>query len=660
MPGRIGCVWVARSVLVIALLSVAPISISNIFTAVQEHRAPTMFSIAEAATTVTFEVTDNPGNWFDCSGSISGCVVLGAEKSLAVIGPGDTVKFKSAGLANTLHTAVSLIYPTVATGPGKPMPFDVDLTVPSDISVPTEFSVTLNDYGLYVFYCDIHPYMFAAVIVDDPSTPELDLGKTIDLINGITKLPTASDLALRLVRTFFIATNPSNWQVYSKTTSVSWNPTYPPVPVLAYDKNGNPVSVPDLNTFLHGYFHEPKTLSTATPPSASGVGEVWVDAQFEKTAGKTKPGTATAVDATSWQVTRKVALPSINMNNPHNMWTDRHQKLIYQTQWFDNKFTVFDRKTGALVRNMVVGEAPAHVMTRTNTDQVHVSLNGEGCVVELTPLATHIQRCIPMQGPGEPETHPHGHWMSADGNLMVTPNPDTDDSTLYNFPHNRILAKNHTGAFPIATSMMPDSSKYYVSNFLDSTISVMKIPTGVKIKDINLLENYDLNDGPTGGWGVGALPIQLPVSPNGKYLLNADTLTANIIIVDTDTDTVVKTLPCDAGCHGLQFGAKQGGGYYAYVASKFSNELIVVDPDPNNDGNPSDAIIAGRVLLTTDNASAGFKMDDTAVTAYAGMGGQGVLPIPVVYNGWVQNLPHEWKATLTSEQQDPLRFRDED
>ncbi|MDE2059906.1 MAG: copper oxidase [candidate division NC10 bacterium] len=618
--------------------------------------APKVFNIAEAATTVTFEVTDNPGNWFDCTGS-PGCVpesIAGTgEKSLALLSQGDTVKFKSHGQANTLHTAVSLIWPTGAAA----MPFDADLTVPSDFLHPVEFSVTLTTPGLYVFYCDIHPYMFAAVIVDDPSTSGLDLGKTIDLINGITGLPTASDLALRLVRTFFIATNPSNWQFYSKTTSVSWNPTYPPVGVLVFDKDGNPVSVSDLNAALHGYFHEPKTLAQAIPPSTAGVGEVWVDAQFEKTANKSKPGTATAVDATSWQVTRKVALPSINMNNPHNMWTDRHQTLIYQTQWFDNKLTVFDRQTGQMVRNMVVGQAPAHVMTRVNTDQVHVSLNGEDAVLELAPLATYIQRRIPMQGPGEAPTHPHGHWMSADGNLMVTPNADTDDSTLYNFPQRRIEAKSHTGAFPIATGMMPDSSKYYVSNFLDSTLSVLNInlpgkAPGEKIKDINLLANYNPITGPIGG-PVGALPIQTPVSPDGKYLLNANTLTANIIIVDTATDTVVASLPCDAGCHGIQFGAKQGGGYYAYVASKFSNELIVVDPDPNNDGNPSDAKIVGRVLLTTDNASAGFKMDDTAVTDYAGMGGQGVLPIPVVYNGWVQNLPHEWKVKLTKEQQDP-------
>jgi hypothetical protein len=104
-------------------------------------------------------------------------------------------------------------------------------------------------------------------------------------------------------------------------------------------------------------------------------------------------------------------------------------------------------------------------------------------------------------------------------------------------------------------------------------------------------------------------------------------------------------LPCDAGCHGVQFGAKSGGGYYAYVSSKFSNRMIVVEPR-----NGSDAAIVGSVLLTATGTTA----IDGTVSAYAGMGGQGVLPIPLVYNGWVQNLPEEWTDKLTTQQKNPF------
>ena len=44
-------------------------------------------------------------------------------------------------------------------------------------------------------------------------------------------------------------------------------------------------------------------------------------------------------------MTKKVALPQVNMNNPHNMWTDKDQTVIYQTEWFNNKLDVFDRET---------------------------------------------------------------------------------------------------------------------------------------------------------------------------------------------------------------------------------------------------------------------------------------------------------------------------
>jgi hypothetical protein len=78
--------------------------------------------------------------------------------------------------------------------------------------------------------------------------------------------------------------------------------------------------------------------------------------------------------------------------------------------------------------------------------------------------------------------------------------------------------------------------------------------------------------------------------------------------------------------------------------------MIVVDGDPNNDGDPSDAMIVGRVALI---ASPETQMDDT-IAGLAGTGGQGVLPVPIIYNGWVQNLPDAWKGGLTEEQRNPI------
>lgn len=659
--------------------------------------------MAHDTTGVTFQVTDNPGGWFECTASTStsfGCVhqALGSDsttgRSLAIIRKGESITFQShashhGSTANTIHTVVSLIYPTPASAPPAgftAMPFDTDLNVGAR-SAP----IIPNELGLHVFFCDIHPYMFAAVIVVDPAIPTgtlspvgsvpLELGTTVDLhkivLETLPGLPTASDLALRLVHTFFIITNPANWQQYS-TVDTLWKPAYPGVQVTAHVKGGGAATL-NLDELLRGYFGEGgptganpsapylKTLSHPVAPAAPGVGQVWVDTQFEMMAQKTKPGTVTAVDASTFKVVRKVGLPGHGtnsgdgMNNPHNMWTDRDQNVIYQTEWFDHYLSVFDRKTGAFVRRIETGLAPAHVMTRTNNDQVHVSQNGDNNVREFDSLknGNGFLRDIPMQLDPLESAHPHAHWMSADGSMMVAPNPDTENTTVYNFTSN---TGNTTpvGHFPIATGMMPDSSKYYVANFLDSSISVVTISGGVPTvtNTINLLAGYavpgqyDSLSLDVLGLGtyhvtppIGALPIQIPVSPDGKYAIVANTMAAKILVIRTSDDTVVASLPCDAGCHGVQFGAKKGSGHYAYVSSKFSNRLIVVDPK-----NGSDAAIVGSVLLTATSTTA----IDGTISKYAGMGGQGVLPIPVVYNGWVQNLPEEWAEKLTPQQRHPI------
>jgi DNA-binding beta-propeller fold protein YncE/plastocyanin len=613
---------------------------------------------------VTFVISDEPGSWYRSARSDTIFSITGGTRSLEVIPPGSSVNFIMAE-SNTVHTMTSLLWPSEAGDPsnehhsnegggksrGRGKADTEHASMPFDQSRAYKGGgiVKLTTPGLYVFTCKVHPYMFGAVIVDDPETDGLDLGETIDLATGIKNLPTSSDLATRLLRTFFIATAPNNWQNYTPPTP--WKLTYPSVPVRI---TGGAVA--NLSDVLIARYGNNQVLAAPVPPVNPGVGEVWVDTQFEKTAGKTKPGTITAIDTTTWKIVRKISLPQINMNNPHNMWTNKDQSVVYQTQWFDNKLTMINKKTGALIKNIQVGEAPAHVMTRPDNDDITVTNNGEDGMSIILAGTTEVTKMIPTQKSGQLATNPHGHWISTDGSQAVTPNIFTNDVGFYDINSGTVLERTPTGnnapgAHPIAVAMMPDSSKFYAANLLHHSVSVIN-KDGSLMKTINLIADYNPIDGTIvdrdgdGQATVGILPIQLPVSPDGRAVVVAN-MGESIIVIDTKTDTVAKMLPCDPGCHGANFGAKKGGGYYAYVTSKFSNELIVVDADPNNDGNLSDAMIAGRVSLVSDGST---PIDDR-VSSLPGYGGQGVLAIPNVYNSWVKNLPDEWKAQLTSAQQ---------
>jgi DNA-binding beta-propeller fold protein YncE len=459
------------------------------------------------------------------------------------------------------------------------------------------------------------------------------------------------------VNAFFTITNPNNWQTYSETEEVSWNPFQPPAPILQYDGDGNQVLIPNLDAYYDQYFEYPRTFPAINQtPAIPGVGEVWVDTEVEEYAGKTKTGAATRINTEDWTIDTKISGSSVNMNNPHNMWTDANYQYLYQSEWWDDDIDVFDRETGEHIRNTVVGPNPAHIMTRPGSDELVVGLNAGREIVELSPGGETVTRRIDVD-PDNPMTpHPHAHWTSYDGSTVVAPNTMTNEAVIVDMESGTVRHEP-VGYFPIATSMLPDGSAAYLSDFLGMSITCVSMaedacgtPDGslAHSSTIDLWENYDPLTGPSGNWG--GLTIQLPVSPDGEALVAANTLSQTISIIDPATNTVVKDLPCNAGCHGANFGAKQGGGYYAYVSNKFSNVMQVVDIDPNGDGDISDAAVAGQLVLDPDSDTA---MEDT-LTAYPGMGGQGVLPIPLVNNGWSQLVPPGWRDQLTCEQLNPI------
>jgi DNA-binding beta-propeller fold protein YncE len=562
-----------------------------------------------------------------------------------------TINFDvSAANTDTAHFASALIWPDGAAG----MPFDQ-----TGAWVGSR-TVQLTKPGLYAFACKVHPYMLGAVAVDDPLTPGVDFGNKLRIKSRGLNVASNADIVWQLVNKFFVITNPGNWQKFSDTQDTEWNPGFAPAPLLTFDSAGSPQLVM-LESFMKDKFSLPQTLKqVGQKPATPGVGQVWFDTQMEKYSGKTKSGAATMLNAETWTIDRKIAAPEINMNNPHNMWTDKNEKYLYQTEWFSNMLDVFDKSTGKLIRRIEVGPGPTHVMSRTDTDQLHVALGGGGAVMEVAPGGTRIDRRIPVGSPDELVAHPHAHWMSGNAKWMATPNVNLYNASLVNIKKGTFVHKP-TGEFPIATGMDSAGTKTYMADFLGASIScfsnegnacVADDGTKVANKSIDLWGDYDPITG-SGGAPFGGLGIQIAVAPDNSGVINANTLTSNLTILDPKTDKVVAWLPCHAGCHGVNFGAKKGGGYYAYVTSKFANVIEIIDIDPNGDGSPVDAAIVGQLLTDATSSTA---TDDT-VTDYSGMGGQGVIPIPIAYEGWVEHAPkNATNNQLTCKQRNPLTF----
>lgn len=311
---------------------------------------------------ITFHLSDEPSYWYD--NALPELEPILHTRSLAAGVTPTTLKL-SIGEPYTSenHTVSSIIWPEGA----KNMPFL------QQGAFTGETSVDLATPGLYAFQCRVHPYMLGAAVIDDPTTPGADFGQKLRWIDG-TIMPSASHEILSIVRSFFIVTEPANWQVYADHDT-TWDPSYPAAPILTYNEDGSPNLIPDLDAFYQEMFHEPITLKAPVKPSVPGIGEAYVDTQWEKSAGKTKPGAITAFNTETWDMSKKFFLPSVNLNNPHNMWSDKDGKFLYQSNWFSNKLTTIDRETGAVLHNLEVGPSPSHVVTN------YLS----GRTVELTP-----------------------------------------------------------------------------------------------------------------------------------------------------------------------------------------------------------------------------------------------------------------------------------
>jgi DNA-binding beta-propeller fold protein YncE len=583
----------------------------------------------------TFHLTDEPGNWFRSE-------TTGIP--FTVVSPGDRVDFVIGGCCtNTRHTVTLLLKPE-----GSAVEMDQDKSQKGSLSVELDIA------GVYVFVCKVHPYMTAVVAVqdEDGNIPDVTAG-ALPFIGhlGAASLPATDVLG---VITTVAPTDDDK--------AAKWDLLGP---------------------------------EDEFEPAVPGVGEVWVDTQFERVpdqtdaAGVPKPGTITVVDSATFEVEREIDGRTAGgmWNNPHNMWANAAHDTIYNTNWFGKWVNKIDRETGEILGSVKVGEAPTHVITIPIPDSpqkgmLTVPLSADKEVVKLEDGPGGLQK-IEEHDTGSGENNPHGHWLTCGtGDRAIVPNVFqglglAGSISILDTESGAILKEfSHDASDPdLAALLMPLAvgechvhgvSTAYVANAVSGIVTVIDVDA------MEIVASIPVTRTPDGQAGQDLLhtlqvPIQTPVSPDERWVATAVlALTTvptsstgspdHVALIDTSTNQVVKLIPTPAGTHGVNWGPKLGGGYYAWVSNQHANVLTVIDPDPNGDGDGSDGAVVGNILLANGSDGAG---------ATDGTGGQGIKPLPLSHDGWTQQtvamvgtgeLSAEvegWIALLTPEQRDP-------
>ncbi len=592
----------------------------------------TIGAVVQPTAADTMQLTDDPGNWF--RSETTGI-------SLSVINTGESVEvdFRVGQFTGTRHTVTLLLRPPTSK-----------VAADQPASVNGKTTVKFDMPGVYLFGCKVHPYMTGVVAVKDaagniPPVPKEELPFIGHL--GAASLPATTVLDVLTTVAASDADKLAKWDIFGPADEFK--------------------------------------------PVVPGVGEVWVDSQFERVPGQAdgggiaKPGSITVLDAATFTIEREIngLQPAAQgkWNNPHNMWANESLGTVYNGNWFGRSINKIDRASGRILDSIDIGEAPTHIVTIPDQTSAQFGvlttpLSADNDLVKMRDAAgLSVTGKVPT---GAGRNHPHGHWISADGKKIVVPNVfkglgiagsisimDAGSGAVLKEIRYAPTGLESALVLPIASGIK-GSSKAYVTSLASGQVSV------VDLNLMKLVKNISVTFTPDGLQGLGIfdtlqVPIQPPVSPDGRFVgvavLSLTTVPRpptgsadHVAIIDTATDTVVKYVPTPAGTHGAHWGAKLGGGYYLYITNQHSNALTVIDADPNNDGNASDAAVVGRILLSNGSAGAG---------ATDGTGGQGLKPLPNVYDGWVQDtvalsgtgkLSTEvegWMAALTAKQRNP-------
>jgi hypothetical protein len=111
-------------------------------------------------------------------------------------------------------------------------------------------------------------------------------------------------------------------------------------------------------------------------------------------------------------------------NNPHNMWADRLNRVVYNGHWFGRWHNKIARATGDVLTTVDVGDAPTHTVTnpaRPALSTLPLSARDVFRTIE-DPGGSALQRIVDSDPTGAGRNHPHAQWTTSDGALTVFPN----------------------------------------------------------------------------------------------------------------------------------------------------------------------------------------------------------------------------------------------
>jgi YVTN family beta-propeller protein len=202
-------------------------------------------------------------------------------------------------------------------------------------------------------------------------------------------------------------------------------------------------------------------------------------------------------------------------------------QVIFVTNFGQDSVSVIDAVTWKLMKTIAVCAQPHGIVLSPDRRYVYASCNGGHAVAVIDVATQALVTLIPMPA----LSAPYGIAISADGRYVYASDYYTGRLMVIDATTNTYLRSVEVGAHPMLIVRSPDGKRLYVADNGSRGVSVLDI--GSDPADPQVL----VSNVPVAGY-----PHGLAVTPDGHYLVVANTYGDTLSVIDTSTNVDIGTI----------------------------------------------------------------------------------------------------------------------
>jgi YVTN family beta-propeller protein len=223
------------------------------------------------------------------------------------------------------------------------------------------------------------------------------------------------------------------------------------------------------------------------------------------------------------------------------------------------KAIFFDTKTNKVIKEVEVGNHPAHILFTENGKYILVTNNEDNTVSVIDSNYSIVQTISTGKGP-------HGFRASNDSMYAYVANMGENTVSVLNLQSMKEDKRIEVGETPVTTSITNDNKTLVATLNKENALSIVDLASG-QVDKVN----------------VGNGPAQVYIEPDNQYAFVAnqgteDAPSHSLTKIDLKSKQAVATIETGKGSHGV---VTSPDNKYIYVTNMFEDTVNVIDNTQN-------------------------------------------------------------------------------